>query len=172
MLWSLNTSEAVSAIIKQSYKQSRHDDDLNQPLSVQPWGRDSDKRRYWLIEGRDDTSFRLYRENNPALKTSVWISVGGSIEELRGQAMKLAEEGTQASRRLSDRILAAIPRFEATEEVFKPSLSCAWEDANIFVETSPSRIPSRTKGTVQPTRARFLPLRRSHKRQAHEIYVL
>lgn len=117
ILWSLNSSEAVMSIIKQSYKQSRHDDDLNQPLSVQPWGRDGDKRRYWLIEGRDDTAFRLYRESNPALKTNVWISVGGSIEELKAQAQKLGAESTQASRRLGERIIAAIPRFESTEEV-------------------------------------------------------
>jgi hypothetical protein len=118
VLWSLNSSEAVSNIIKESYKQNRHDDDLNQPLSVQPWGRDGDKRRYWLIEGRNDTPFRLYRESNPALKRNhTWWSVAGTIEELRAVGDKLNADGTQAARRLSERILAAIPRFEATEEV-------------------------------------------------------
>jgi hypothetical protein len=118
-LWSLNASEVVSTYLKSNYKQARHDDDLNQPLSVQPWGKDAEKRRYWLIEGRDDTSFRLYRETNPALKNNVWISVGGSIDEMKVQAAKLAEEGTQAARRLSERILQSIPRFEATEEVLR-----------------------------------------------------
>ena len=56
--------EAITAIMKESYKQSRHDDDLNQPLSVHPWGKDGLKRRYWLVEGRDDTPFRLIREDN------------------------------------------------------------------------------------------------------------
>ena len=107
----------VKAFIKDSYKQSRHDDDLNQPLSVQPWGRDGDKRRYWLIEGQDDTHFRLYRENNPALKTPAWRSMAGDIEEVKSVAKDLKEEGSQAAVRLHDRIMAAIPRFEASEDV-------------------------------------------------------
>ncbi|KAL9127873.1 MAG: hypothetical protein Q9217_003338 [Psora testacea] len=116
IIWSLESSDAVKAIIKESYKQSRHDDDLNQPLSVQPWGRDGDKRRFWLIEGQDDTHFRLYRESNPALKHNTWRSIAGTIDEVKDVADKLGEENTQASRRLRDRILAAIPRFEASEE--------------------------------------------------------
>ena len=117
VLWSLESSETVKAIIKESYKQQRHEDDLNQPLSVQAWGRDGDKRRFWLIEGQDDTRFRLYRESNPALKHVTWRSVAGSIEEVKQVADRLSEENTQASRRLRDRIMAAIPRFEASEEV-------------------------------------------------------
>ncbi|KAF2404717.1 hypothetical protein EJ06DRAFT_487694 [Trichodelitschia bisporula] len=116
IMWSLHSSDAVSGLIRKSYKQSRHDDDLNQPLSVQPWGRDGDKRRYWLIEGRDDTPFRLYRESNPVLKNVTWRSVAGTIDELRAVVEKLNADGTQAARRLADRITNAIPRFEATEE--------------------------------------------------------
>ncbi|KAH7051050.1 hypothetical protein B0J12DRAFT_710536 [Macrophomina phaseolina] len=116
IIWSLHGSEVIKGIIKESYKQNRHDDDLNQPLSVQPWGSDGDKRRYWLIEGKDDTPFRLYRESNPAHKKNTWWSVAGTIDELRIVAAKLLDDGTQASRRLSERINAAIPRFEATEE--------------------------------------------------------
>ncbi|GAB7355244.1 hypothetical protein MBLNU459_g5795t1 [Dothideomycetes sp. NU459] len=116
ILWSLTTSDVISTTIKDSYKQSRHEDDLNQPLSVQPWGVDGDKRRYWLIEGQDDTSFRVYREGNRALKNIHWWSVAGSIEECKAVAEKLEKENTQASRRLATRIHAAIPRFEATEE--------------------------------------------------------
>ena len=117
VVWSLDSSEAVKAIIKESYKQSRHEDDLNQPLSVQSWGKDGDKRRFWLIEGQDDTHFRLYRESNPVLKHVTWRSVAGDIDEIKQVAGRLGEENTQASRRLRDRILAAIPRFEASEEV-------------------------------------------------------
>src|ERR1700753_2261225 len=117
-MWALHSSEAISNIIKESYKQNRHDDDMNQPLSVQPWGRDGEKRRYWLIEGRDDTSFRLYRESNPALKTRhTWWSVAGTIEELQEVATKLEQDGTQHAKRLSQKITNALPRFEATEEV-------------------------------------------------------
>ncbi|KAJ5573667.1 uncharacterized protein N7459_008094 [Penicillium hispanicum] len=116
ILWSLSSSEAIQAKIKESYKQSRHDDDLNQPLSVQPWGRDSLKRRYWLIEGQDDTNFRLYRESNPALKHITWWSVAGSIPEMQTIADKLQEEKGINSKKLSERIRNAIPRFEASEE--------------------------------------------------------
>lgn len=116
-MWSLSSSDTIQAIIKESYKQQRHDDDLNQPLSIQPWGRDGDKRRFWLVEGQDDTHFRLYRESNPALKYNTWRSVAGTIDELKEVANKLGEENTQASRRLHERILAAIPRFEASEDV-------------------------------------------------------
>lgn len=106
--------------MKEKYKQQRHDDDKNQPLSVQSWGRDGDKRRYWLIEGLDDTSFRLYRESNPALKNVTWRSIAGSIDELRKVATKLDDEGSQAARKLRDSIQAAIPRFEAGEDVSSP----------------------------------------------------
>lgn len=121
-MWCLESSDAIKTIIKDSYKQSRHDDDLNQPLSVQPWGQDGDKRRFWLIEGQDDTHFRLYRESNPALKTHTWFSVAGSIEEVKQVAKNLTDEGSQAGRRLADRITAAIPRFEASDEVSYPNL--------------------------------------------------
>lgn len=117
ILWSLSSSDAIQAKIKESYKQSRHDDDLNQPLSVQPWGRDSLKRRFWLIEGQDDTNFRLYRESNPALKTNTWWSVAGDIPEMQAIADRLEEEKGINSKKLSERIRAAIPRFEASEEV-------------------------------------------------------
>ncbi|KAL6713154.1 hypothetical protein ACLMJK_009275 [Lecanora helva] len=116
ILWSLGSSEAIQTTIKESYKRQRQDDDLNQPLSVQPWGRDGDKRRFWLIEGQDDTHFRLYRESNPALKHSTWRSMAGTIDEVRDVAERLGEENSLLSRRLRDRIMAAIPRFEASED--------------------------------------------------------
>lgn len=120
ILWSLHSSDAVQAILKESYKQQRHEDDLNQPLSVQPWGRDGDKRRYWLIEGQDDTHFRLYRESNPALKHNTWRSVAGTIDELKVVAEKLGDEGSQAARRLCEGIRVSMPRFELSEDVGLP----------------------------------------------------
>lgn len=117
IIWSLSSSEAVQAKIKESYKQSRQEGDLNQPLSVQPWGRDSLKRRYWLIEGLDDTHFRLYRESNPALKNVTWWSIAGSIPELQTVADKLGEEKGTHAKKLSERIWNSIPRFESSEDV-------------------------------------------------------
>lgn len=117
IIWTLSSSEVVKGIITQSYKQNRHDDDLNQPLSVQPWGTDSDRRRYYLIEGQDDTAFRVYRESNPAGLKRTWMSVAGSIEELNALVDKLLTvDGGQKAKVLAQRMLAAVPRFEATEE--------------------------------------------------------
>lgn len=118
IMWSLTSSEDISTLIKDSYKQNRHNDDENQPLSVQPWGRDGDKRRYFLIEGQDDTSFRVYREGHRLDKKVQWYSMAGDIEEVKALASRLeTTDGTQAARTMSARMLAAVPRFEATEEV-------------------------------------------------------
>ena len=130
VIWSLVSSDAVQAIIKESYKRQRQDDDLNQPLSVQPWGRDGDKRRFWLIEGQDDTHFRLYRESNPALKHTTWRSLAGTIDEVKEVAHSLEDENSLHSRRLRDGIMAAIPRFEASEDV------CSALNVEIQVELS------------------------------------
>jgi hypothetical protein len=104
-------------MIASSYKQNRHDDDLNQPLSVQPWGSDSYKKRYYLIEGRDDTNFRIYKEGG-GIKERTWWSVAGTIEELEALADKLTEvDRGQRARTLAAKMKAAMPRFLATEEV-------------------------------------------------------
>jgi hypothetical protein len=114
--WTLSSSDAVRTIISQQYK-NRHEDDLNIPLSVQPWGSDGDKRRYYLIEGNDDTSFRVYRESNPAGLQRTWWSVAGSIDELKTLAEKLeSQDGGPKAKAFAKRILNSVPRFEATEE--------------------------------------------------------
>jgi hypothetical protein len=119
ILWALSSSDIVKGIITASYKQSRHEDDLNQPLSVQPWGSDGDRRRYYLIEGLDDTHFRVYRESNHTGIKRTWWSVASDIDELKLLAEKLSkEDGGQKARLLSGKMLAAVPRFEATEEVY------------------------------------------------------
>lgn len=116
MQWTLSSSDAVKTTINQQYK-NRHDDDLNIPLSVQPWGSDGDKRRYFLVEGNDDTSFRVYRESNPAGINRTWWSVAGSIDDLRALSEKLEKQdrGPKA-KTFAKRILNSVPRFEATEE--------------------------------------------------------
>ncbi|ESZ95005.1 hypothetical protein SBOR_4625 [Sclerotinia borealis F-4128] len=117
IIWSLASSDVVKGIITVSYKQIRHEDDLNQPLSVQPWGSDADRRRYYLIEGLDDTHFRVYRESNHTGVKRTWWSVASDIDELKSLAEKLVkDDGGQKARTLSGKMLAAIPRFEATEE--------------------------------------------------------
>ncbi|RKF64192.1 hypothetical protein OnM2_020026 [Erysiphe neolycopersici] len=117
ILWALSSSDAIKGKIQSSYKQQRQEDDLNQPLSVQPWGSDSYKRRYYLIEGLFDTQFRVYREGNCIGLERTWFSVAGNIEELKALAEKLqTKDGGQKARLLSGKILAAIPRFEASEE--------------------------------------------------------
>lgn len=118
IMWSLSSSEEISTKIRDSYKQTRHAEDENQPLSVQPWGRDGDKRRYFLIEGQDDTFFRVYRENHRYTRNAQWYNMAGNIEEVRALAEKLdKEDGSQAARTLSIRMMQAITRFEAGEEV-------------------------------------------------------
>ncbi len=118
ILWTMS-SRAVHDIIDHAYKGKRQEDDANHPFSVQPWGSDSDKRRYFLIEGRDDTAFRVYREGNPAGFTKrAWFSVAGSIDELKVLIGKLetVDKGPKA-RKLAAKLTSEIPRFEATEEV-------------------------------------------------------
>ena len=90
---------------------------MYQERAVQAWGSDGDNRRYWLVEGLDDTYFRVYRENNPMLKTRTWWSVADSIESAKSLAEKLHEDGSQKSGRLASSIQLAVPRFEAGEEV-------------------------------------------------------
>ncbi|KAI1769072.1 hypothetical protein GGR53DRAFT_277676 [Hypoxylon sp. FL1150] len=117
VVWSLSSSEVIKGTINKSYKGTRHEDDLNQPLSVQPWGSDSDKRRYYLIEGLDDTHFRVYRESNPQGFNRTWWSVAGTIDELKVLADKLQDgDGGPKAKKLAQKMLSAVPRFEATEE--------------------------------------------------------
>ena len=116
-MWSLQSSEAIRKIIADSYKGQRQENDVNQERAVQPWGSDGDNRRYWLIEGLDDTYFRVYRESNPALKTRTWFSIADSIDGVKILADKLRIEGSQKGGRLANSIQLAIPRFEAGEEV-------------------------------------------------------
>ncbi|VUC28303.1 unnamed protein product [Clonostachys rosea] len=117
VLWSLSSSDTVKGLINQSYKQNRHEDDMNQPRSVQPWGTDGEKRRYFLIEGQDDTAFRVYRESNFSGTQRTWWSVAGSIEDLQSLAEKLeTKDGGPKARKFAQKIRGALPRFEAGED--------------------------------------------------------
>lgn len=120
-LWSLNQNEQVKAMINNAYKSRTTKDklDTNIPLSVQPWGLDGERRRYWLVEGQSDTHFRIYRETDPHKTKKVkWFSVAGDIEELRVLATKLEEDdGRSNAKMLGERMINAISRFEASEVV-------------------------------------------------------
>ena len=151
-MWSLTSSEGISALIKDKYKQTRHNDDQNQPLSVQSWGADGDKRYYYLVEGQDDTTFRVYRGANMHKKTATWWSVAGDIDEVKALSKKLEEvDRSQAARRLAGRMNNAIPRFEGSEEVSDRAVSWTGSDHML---TSPHRsvaVASTAKFVVLPS---------------------
>lgn len=114
--WSLTTSEIIQSIIKESYKQARHEDDVNQPLSVQPWGLDTRKRKHYLIEGQVDSPFRVYRESEKKAREHTWKSVAGSIEDAQKLARDLRAETGQLPHRLAAKITQAVPLFEEKAE--------------------------------------------------------
>ena len=174
-MWSLNQNEQVKAMITNAYKARTNKDrlDTNIPLSVQPWGVDGDKRRYWLVEGQNDTHFRVYRETDPHKTKKVkWFSVAGDIEELRGVATKLEEEdGRKEAKALGERMINAIPRFEASEVVSILMLVVIMPSTDDSTEAQASRISHPTQPDLHTTRPRFLPVRRSYPRQAPSIHV-
>jgi hypothetical protein len=60
----------------------------------------------------------VYRESNPAGTQRTWWSVAGSIEELKALAEKLeTKDGGPKAKKFATKILMALPRFEAGEEV-------------------------------------------------------
>jgi hypothetical protein len=123
-------------MIKESYKQTRRDDDRNQPRSVQPWFSDQYRRKYWLVEGLEDSHFRIYRENDgKTAKTNTWFSVAGSIPEVTALADKFGEEHTQNSKVISDKLRSAIPRFEAGDDVCQSHYFSCLQTTNIGTET-------------------------------------
>lgn len=118
ILWSLHSSEAISSTLKAAYKQTRRDDDRNQPKAVQPWFSDTWRRKYYLIEGQEDTHFRIYRENDgKTAKTNQWFSVAGTIDEAKALAERFETEmpGNQG-RLIAEKVRMAVPRWEAGEE--------------------------------------------------------
>lgn len=136
---------------------------------MQSWGRDGDKRRYYLVEGQNDTHFRIYRETDPKMKKVQWISVAGSIDEVRALATKLDEvDGHKEAKALSERMLNAVPRFEASENV--GCLSNLHEPhTNMATEAKATRVHPPAQRRLYAPRTRLLPIRRPHPRQAPAI---
>lgn len=153
VLWSLNQSDAIQAIMKESWKQTRRDDDKNQPRSVQPWFTDSYRRRFWLIEGQEDSHFRVYRENDgKTSKTNTWFSVAGSIDEVNALADKFTEENTQNAKINAAKLRGAIPRFEQGDDKrkrrdYRQQRKAAW--------TRPTPGFSLYEGRTRGKRARY-----------------
>ncbi|KAK6350659.1 hypothetical protein TWF718_003844 [Orbilia javanica] len=117
ILWVLRHSKAVGDILKDVYKPGRKTDDSNIALAVHCWGMDREKNKYYLIEGKDDTYFRVYQEHiSPGYRNATWVTVAGTIEELKDLADRLAQEGSKNAKDLQGKILAAIPRFEEGEQ--------------------------------------------------------
>ncbi|KAK6534770.1 hypothetical protein TWF281_006071 [Arthrobotrys megalospora] len=117
ILWVLRHSKAVGDILKEVYKPGRKTDDSNVALAVHCWGMDREKNKYYLIEGKDDTYFRVYQEHiSPGYRNATWIAVAGTIEELKDLVERLAQEGSKNAKELQGKILAAIPRFEEGEQ--------------------------------------------------------
>lgn len=84
---------------------------------MQPWFSDSHRRRFWLVEGQEDSHFRVYRENDgKTTKTNAWFSVAGTIEEVNALADKFQEEGTLNAKVNAEKLRSVIPRFEQGEE--------------------------------------------------------
>lgn len=140
---------------------------------MQPWGSDGDKRRYFLIEGQDDTAFRVYRESNPAGTNRTWWSAAGSIDELKALAEKLeVKDGGPKARKLSHKMWQAIPRFEAGEDVstqllavskILSSSSSMFPDkvlkdlaTNGIAETQAARVSTNAQRAIQAARAWIL----------------
>jgi hypothetical protein len=96
--------------------------------------------------------------------------VAGNIEEITRLADKLDEENTPHARTLRDRIRAAIPRFEAGEEVSRAPASTqarlTW-----ILETETARLSPGSESCLYQARARILPLRRSDAWQEDEVYL-
>lgn len=160
-------------MIANAYKSRTTKDklDTNIPLSVQPWGRDGEKRRYWLIEGQNDTHFRVYREGKPHTPKATWWSVAGSIDELKALAKVLEEDdGHREAKALSERMINAVPRFEASEVVgttiFDPAYS-----TDDCVEAQAPRVPCQSHRRLCTARAWLLALRGSHARQTTTIHI-
>lgn len=71
-----------------------------------------------MIEGQEDTHFRIYRENTGrTAKTNVWFTVAGTIDEAKSLAEKFeADMPGNPGKLLAEKIRMAVPRWEAGEE--------------------------------------------------------
>jgi hypothetical protein len=96
----------------------------------------------------------VYRESNHTAIKRTWWSVASDIDELKALAEKLSkEDGGQKARLLSSKIVAAIPRFEATEEVRSTQNHRFEATLTFLLEAKTPRIQTNTQESVQASRA-------------------
>ncbi|KAK9238886.1 hypothetical protein V1525DRAFT_340462 [Lipomyces kononenkoae] len=117
MHWSLISSDGVRKVLSNGYSGNRLEDDRNCELAVSPIGMDSERRRYYLVEGLNDTRFRLFRETNPRKRFVNWTSVASTHDELRRYIEELKESDTSRhGKALTEKLAAELPRLEAGEQ--------------------------------------------------------
>ncbi|KAK9367125.1 hypothetical protein V1509DRAFT_567547 [Lipomyces kononenkoae] len=115
--WSLISSDAVRKILSKGYSGNRLEDDRNCELAVSPIGMDSERKRYYLVEGLNDTRFRLFRETNPRKRFVNWTSVASTHDELRRYTEQLKELDTSRhAKALTEKLAVQLPRLEAGEQ--------------------------------------------------------
>ncbi|KAK9325056.1 hypothetical protein V1517DRAFT_254718 [Lipomyces orientalis] len=115
--WSLISSDAVRKILSKGYSGNRSEDDRNCDLAVPPIGMDSERRRYYLVEGLNDTRFRLFRETNPRKRYVNWTPVASTHDELHEFIEDLKRSDTSRhAKALIENLKAQLPRLEAGEQ--------------------------------------------------------
>ncbi|KAK9429671.1 hypothetical protein V1505DRAFT_400910 [Lipomyces doorenjongii] len=115
--WSLISSEAVRKILLKGYSGNRLEDDRNCELAVPAIGMDSERRRYYLVEGLNDTRFRLFRETNPRKRLVNWTPVASTHDELQIYIDELRRSDTSRhAKALTEKLAAELPRLDAGEQ--------------------------------------------------------
>ncbi|KAK9448751.1 uncharacterized protein V1518DRAFT_374249 [Limtongia smithiae] len=114
--WALTASDGVRAVLAEGYSGSRTEDDRTCPLAVSPIGMDGERRRYYLIEGQNETRFRLFQETNPRKRLVNWTSIASTAVELAAFMTKIqATDTSRNARILCERLSKAMPRLEAAD---------------------------------------------------------
>lgn len=101
-------------MIREHYKGTRKDYDSL--LDCPPWGQDTLKRKFYLVEGQVDTPTRVYREGDRKGGKPTWQAVAGDIADVQRLARNLRGEQSVAARTLADRMTKHIAVLEAREE--------------------------------------------------------
>lgn len=111
------------------------------------------------MEGEDDSSFRVYRESNPAGFNRTWWSVAGNIPEVKALAEKLtATDRGPNAKKLVARINNAIPGFEEKEEVRGAIETSSRRMLTRTTEAQEARVSPQSQGAVPTPRARIVSL--------------
>ncbi|CAN6675085.1 hypothetical protein TRVA0_085S00122 [Trichomonascus vanleenenianus] len=137
-LWTVANNEQAKAIVNETrsrpamhgaldrfFKEEKGEDDLEENggeevlegVDVGPIGMDSERRRYFFVQGYGDTEFRLYRTTNPYLRYFSWKSVASTadgIEQLITQGA-LAEDSSEDAQKLREKLGRVLPLLRESE---------------------------------------------------------